>query len=208
MYRLIRPMFLAALLFSCLSVRADESIVQELIELFTGDYFSAADGGVKEGRPIYMRVRPIQSPFDNRIALYAEMRHDGPSGELYRQRAYLFDHDAQLPIVMRALVFDDPVAATGLSDNPTLWIDEKLTTRVALAEGCDTRWVRDGEGFLGSVDPKTCVITGKRGDRRHIESQTRIATQAIGQLERGYDTDGRLLFGNANGELYVWPRVR
>lgn len=198
----------ALLALTCSSAWAGEDDVNALAVLLIGDYFSAADGGVKEGRPIYMRVRKIESPFDNRIALYAEMRHDGPSGELYRQRAYLFDRDAQLPIVMQALVFDDPAAATGLIDNPAVWVESPLATHVALAEGCDTRWVRDGEGFLGSVDPKTCVITGKRGDRRHIESQTRITTKAIGQLERGYDTNGKLLFGNANGELYVWPRVR
>lgn len=208
MHTLIRAVLCAVLLLPSLSARADESSLQELAQLLTGDFSSAADGGVKEGRPIYMRVRSIRSPFDNRIALYAEMRHDGSTGELYRQRAYLFDRDATFPIVMQALVFDDPVAATGLIDNPALWVEKALGTHVALADGCNTRWVRDGEGFMGSVDPKTCVITGKRGDRRHIESQTRITTKAIGQLERGYDTNGKLLFGNVNGELYVWPRVR
>ena len=58
---------------------AEESPLQGLTRLLVGDYFSAADGGVKEGRPIYMRIRSIQSPVPNKVALYAEMRHDGPN---------------------------------------------------------------------------------------------------------------------------------
>ncbi len=190
------------------SVRADQSPLKELTQLLVGDYFSAADGGVKEGRPIYMRVRSIQSPLPDKVALYAEMRHDGPDGELYRQRVYLFNVDSTAPIIMQALTFDDLAAAASLVNDPTVWVRQNLVTKPALVEGCDTRWVREGEGFVGSVDPGTCIITGKRGDRRRIESKTRITGKSVGQLERGYDIDGKLLFGNADGELYIWPRVR
>lgn len=187
---------------------AEESPLQGLTRLLVGDYFSAADGGVKEGRPIYMRIRSIQSPVPNKVALYAEMRHDGPNGDLYRQRAYLFDVVATDPIIMQALTFDDPTAAAGLVNDPTVWVNQNLATKTALVEGCDTRWVREGEGFVGVVDPATCIITGKRGDRRRIESKTKITPSSVGQLERGYDIDGKLLFGNADGVLYIWPRVR
>jgi hypothetical protein len=190
------------------SVAAEQSALQDLTQLLIGDYFSAADGGVKEGRPIYMRIRSIQSPMPEKVALYAEMRHDSADGELYRQRAYLFDITATDPIVMQALIFDDPAAAASLVNDPAVWVRSNLTTKIALVEGCDTRWIRDADGFLGTVDPTTCVITGKRGDQRRIESQTKITRKFVGQLERGYDISGKLLFGNADGELYIWPRVR
>ena len=190
------------------SVAAEQSALQDLTQLLIGDYFSAADGGVKEGRPIYMRIRSIQSPMPEKVALYAEMRHDSADGELYRQRAYLFDITATDPIVMQALIFDDPAAAASLVNDPAVWVRSNLTTKIALVEGCDTRWIRDADGFLGTVDPTTCVITGKRGDQRRIESQTKITRKFVGQLERGYDVSGKLLFGNADGELYIWPRVR
>lgn len=199
---------LGMLSFSPGTTWADESPLQDLTQLLIGDYFSAADDGVKEGRPIYMRIRSIQSPMPDKIALYAEMRHDSADGELYRQRAYLFDIAATDPIVMQALTFDDPAAAAGLVNDPAVWVRSNLTTKIALVEGCDTRWIRDADGFLGTVDPTTCVITGKRGDQRRIESQTKITRKFVGQLERGYDISGKLLFGNADGELYIWPRVR
>jgi len=159
-------------------LQAEDSPLQNLTRLLVGDFFSA------------------------------EMRHDGPGGELYRQRAYLFDTAAETPIVMKALTFDDQSAASVLANDPTAWVKQNLATKPALVDGCDTHWVRDGEGFVGSVDPATCIITGKRGDRRRIESKTLITTKAVGQLERGYDIDGNLLFGNAGGELYIWPRVK
>ncbi len=208
MRSLIASILIGVLSTSSVALRAEGSALQDLTQLMVGDFFSAADGGVKQGRPIYMRVRSVQSPLPNRIALYAEMRHDGPDGELYRQRAYLFDTESTLPIVMQALTFDDQTAASALANDPTAWVSQGLATKPALVDGCDTRWVRDGEGFVGSVDPATCVITGKRGDRRRIESKTRITVKSVGQLERGYDMDGKLLFGNAGGEFYIWPRVR
>lgn len=33
--------------------------LRALTSLLIGDYFSAADGGVREGRPIYLRIRAI-----------------------------------------------------------------------------------------------------------------------------------------------------
>ncbi len=176
--------------------------------MLVGDYFSAADGGVREGRPIYLRIRRIDAPAGQTLALYAEMRHDTANGELYRQRVYLFDETpGRAANTMRALGFADSAAATRLIDDPAALRRDALRTTEILAGGCETSWRVDGAGFTGRVDPATCEITGKRGDRRRIESITRISADSIGQLERGFDLDGKLLFGNANDELYVWPRV-
>ena len=186
----------------------DTRDLQQLTELLVGDYYSAADGGVRAGRPIYMRIRTIAAPVASTVALYAEMRHDGVAGELYRQRVYLFESVPTAPLAMQALVFDDQLQAMGLIDDPDLWVRSGWTTRLALVEGCETHWVREQDGFMGRVDPETCVNTGKRGDRRRIESKTLITPEYIGQLEKGYDIDGRVLFGNETDELYVWPRVK
>ena len=181
--------------------------LRELTRLMVGDYFSALDTGVKEGRPVYMRMRAIESPVPGTAAVYSEMRHDGPQGEFYRQRVYLFDTAAGAPLVSRALSFDDRDAAAGLASDPTLWVKNGLKTHDALPAGCEVRWTRQAEGFLGTVDPAACLITGKRGDQRRIESKTLITAKSIGQLERGYDLEGKLLFGGADGKLNTWPRV-
>ena len=63
--------------------------LQEITRLLSGDYFSDADGGARQGRPIYMRVRNITPPIGRRHAMYTEMRHDGPDGDHYRQLIFL-----------------------------------------------------------------------------------------------------------------------
>jgi hypothetical protein len=183
-----------------------DTALERLTALLAGDYFSAAEGGVREGRPIYMRIRPVTPPAGKRFALYAEMRHDNASGELYRQRLYLFDEaPGRAANTMTALAFEDSAAAARLITEPGL--APRLATKEPLAPGCVTAWREEGAGFVGRVDPAACQITGRRGDQRRIESVTRIDAGAIGQLERGYDLGGKLLFGNPTDELYVWPRV-
>lgn len=182
----------------------------QLIALLAGDYASMPSDGAREGRAIYMRARPVAGPDGASLALYMELRHDGPEGEFYRQRLYVFAPiDREDRIVMRALSFADPAAAAALITSPDLVGSGKIkTVGSALGPGCDTVWRRDGDGFLGVVDPALCLITGKRGDQRRIEAVTRIAAGAIEQLERGFDLDGNLLFGDATGARAIWPRVR
>lgn len=183
--------------------------LERIAVLWVGDYFSGAEGGAREGRPLYLRVRRIEAPAGRRVALYAEMRHDRADGELYRQRLYLFDETpGRAANLMQALAFEDGSAATRLVDEPALVANGSLATRPSIGTGCDTHWSADGAAFVGRVDPATCVITGKRGDQRRIESITRIEADAIGQLERGYDLEGHQLFGNPTDALYTWPRVR
>jgi hypothetical protein len=183
--------------------------LERLASLLVGDYFSAGDAGVREDRPIYMRIRRVDPPPGRRLALYAEMRHDGAGGELYRQRLYVFDEAPGRPAnVMRAWSFVDADAAARLIDDPALLRRSSLATTDTLGPGCEMVWRADGGGFVGRVDPATCRITGKRGDQRRIEAVTRIDARAIGQLERGYDLEGKLLFGSPGGQLNTWPRVK
>lgn len=200
---------IALALASCASapVQPADARLDRLAALLVGDYFSAAEGGVREGRAIYMRIRRVEPPAGKRVALYAEMRHDGIDGEIYRQRLYVFDETPDRSAeTMTALAFEDGSAATRLIDNPAL--APTLATKEPLAAGCVTTWREDGAAFVGRVDPAACQITGRRGDQRRIESVTRIDADSIDQLERGYDLDGKLLFGNPTGDLYVWPRVK
>jgi hypothetical protein len=76
-----------------------------------------------------------------------------------------------------------------------------------IGEGCDMVWRADRDGFLGRIDPARCEITGRRGDRRRIESVMRISPMAIEHAEYGYDLEGKLLFGGPPGRRFVWPRL-
>lgn len=182
--------------------------LQEIARLMSGDYFSDAEGGAREGRPIYMRVRNITPPIGQRHAMYAEMRHDGPDGDFYRQLIYLFDEaDARGENRMQAYRVTDEDAAAGLITDPSAFADGRIEIGLPLSDDCYTVWSRTEAGYTSWIDPERCIITGKRGDQRRIESRTDITPDAIAQLERGYTLDRELLFGNATGEQYIWPRV-
>ena len=182
--------------------------LQEITRLLSGDYFSDAEGGARQGRPIYMRVRSITPPLGRRHAMYAEMRHDGPDGEFYRQLIYLFDEnpDRTENRMQAHRVTDSAIAATLVGDR-NAFANGKVQITSPLSDQCYTVWHPIEDGYTSWIDPDRCVITGKRGDQRRIESRTEITHVAIGQLERGYSLNRELLFGNPDGELYIWPRV-
>lgn len=183
--------------------------LEELTTLLVGDYFSSPDGGAREGRPIYLRIRAVTPPAGRRHALYAEMRHDGPDGEFYRQTIYLFDESpGRSANVATLLGVADRERAARLPADPGGLQRGDVVTTPPLAPGCEMTWKRVPDGFTGRIDPAHCLITGKRGDQRRLESVTNVTTIDVGQLERGFTQGGTLLFGKADGIPYRWPRVR
>lgn len=182
--------------------------LQALTRLLQGDYFSDADGGAREGRPIYQRIRNITPPDGRSHAMYSEMRHDGPNGDYYRQLIYLFDEAPdRTENRMQALRVAAPEVAATLIEAPDALATGIVETTSAISDTCYTVWEQNADGFSGWIDPQRCVITGKRGDQRRIESRTQIMLSAIGQLERGFSIEGTLLFGTPTDDPYIWPRV-
>ena len=182
--------------------------LQGITRLLSGDYFSDAEGGARDGRPIYMRVRNITPPLGQRHAMYAEMRHDGPEGEFYRQLIYLFDETpGRTQNQMQAYRVKEKNAAAVLIEDRAAFAEGRVEIADPLSEDCFTVWSAIETGYTSWIDPARCVITGRRGDQRRIESRTNITANAIGQLERGYSEEWELLFGNPDGDLYIWPRV-
>jgi hypothetical protein len=185
---------------------ADQELA-ELIALYIGTYLSPPDEGVRDARPILLRVVEVSPPPGYRRALYSEMRHDGANGDIYRQNLLVFDENpGRTGNTMTSLSFTDRQAAAALIQDPGLLATGRLSTTEALGPGCTMSFRREGEGYFGRIAPESCVITGKRGDVRHIEAQTLLRRDAIEQLERGFGADGQLLFGNRDGVRYVWPK--
>lgn len=179
-----------------------------LVALYAGSYMSGPEEGARQSRPILLRVVPVKPPPGHSRALYSEMRHDGAGGELYRQNLLVFDEAPDRTFnSMTALNFVDRDAATKLLDDPAALAADHLATTPGLGQGCAMRFTRQAEGFLGRINPDTCVIKSRNGDMRHIESETFLRRDTIEQLERGYSPEGALLFGNPDGVRYIWPRL-
>ncbi|MEL6691798.1 MAG: CpcT/CpeT family chromophore lyase, partial [Pseudomonadota bacterium] len=101
----------------------------------------------------------------------------------------------------------DKASAASLLEDPNGYAEGLVETTAPLSDDCYTVWAPIETGYTSWIDPERCIITGRRGDQRRIESRTEITPTHIGQLERGYSLDRELLFGNPDGDLYIWPRV-
>jgi hypothetical protein len=141
--------------------------LDQLVSMLVGDYLSRPDEGAYTGRPIYQRIRAISPPAGSRRALYSELRHDGPEGDLYRQLVVVFDERPER-IENRMIAYGvvDKEAATQLVQTSSLVADGVVELKPPLSETCYTTWTRQGDTFEGYLDPARCLITGKRGDKR------------------------------------------
>lgn len=181
---------------------------QVLATLLPGAYQSSPAEGVRAGRPLHQRIVRIVAPEGYAYAFYSEMRHEGPTGPLYRQSLFLIAAEsASDRVTMEVAGVDDATVAHGLLLDPSLVARGVVKRADAGGEGCQMTWRQDGSGLLGHVDPQTCLITARRGDLRRMERFTRIGPRAIEHAEFAYDQGGKLLFGGEPGRRAIWGRV-
>jgi len=78
----------------------------------------------------------------------------------------------------------------------------------ALPAGCDQLWrVQQDGSWYGHVDPAVCQIFSERRQATiGIESEVELSAEQMLTTERGYDSDGKQLFGTDPGEFIVLER--
>lgn len=184
--------------------------LQQVAALLVGDFQSQKGLGPKTAEPVYVSIRAIEPPPGRNFALYQEIRAGSDQGAISRQRLFLFD-ETQGRAVNRldAYSFADPKAAEGLRSDPSMVRSGALAFTPALAgEGCQmTVKMLGPDRFAATINKERCTIVGARGDSRQIEARVIISTFGLESLERGFDSTGTLVFGNAAGDAYVWPRI-
>lgn len=77
-----------------------------------------------------------------------------------------------------------------------------------LADGCEQIWMLEGGTWRGRVDPAQCIIFSKRRNTRiAIGSETRLGRDALQEAERGFNLEGKQLWGTAPGAFSTMLRV-
>jgi CpeT/CpcT family (DUF1001) len=204
---------LAATLGGCAVIQPASKLdrrLQQIAALYVGDYQSQKGIGPAISEPVFVSVRAIDPPVGMRYALYQEIRAGDANGAISRQRLFLFDETPGRAFnALNAFRFSDESAATALRANPTLVRSGALAYAPALGEAdCPMQFRMYGpDRFIGIIKPESCQITSTSGGKRRIEAVTVLSNSALESLERGYDEAGTLLFGNAKGQRYIWPRV-
>lgn len=90
---------------------------------------------------------------------------------------------------------------------------DKKALKLTMEAGCEQRWLFDaGSGengtWNGRVDRAECTIYSQRRQKRiGIGSETRLSADSLLEAERGFDLDGKQLWGTPSGAFTKMKRV-
>ncbi len=183
---------------------------QALLELLQGRYQSAAV--LEPDRPgpqlTDHRIR-VDSPALGEAVVYWQL-NSGPEQHIYRQRLLIFAMDSDSgKIIQQTWSLAEPMRFDANEDQAALFatLDQADLIR-ELPESCDPVWQAHPDGWYAHTDPERCRIFSERHqDWRHIEAEVLLSAAGLQQAERGFDGQGRQLFGSPPGELFRLYRV-
>lgn len=190
---------LVAWIVPATSLQAVDSRVEALAALMAGEYQIRNEDVIMTDR----RTR-IDAPALGDVVFYLEVRL-GEALDVYRQRLLVLEGEGD-EIIQRAYSLVEPGrwAGAGADDFQGVGRDVVAPT---LPEGCEQRWTKTDRGFRGYTDPARCVIVSSRtGKPRRIEAESLLSASGLSQAERGFDEDGRQLFGTEPGGAYWLAR--
>lgn len=189
---------------------SDSDAIDQLLGLLEGRYQSPAllDPELEGPQLTDHRVR-VDSPALGVAVMYWQL-DSGPEQRIYRQRLLIFSLDPESGrIVQGTWSLADPERFDASQEQAALFatLSEGDLVR-ELPEDCDPVWEQRPEGWYGRTDPARCKIFSERHqDWRHIEAELTLGLDGLSQAERGFDGEGRQLFGTAPGELFRLARV-
>lgn len=158
-----------------------------------------------EQRFVDRRVR-IDAPEIGARVFYQQLNQRADL-TLYRQRILVFAEDEHGQPVNRSYALADPQAHVDATAESLAGLTPDALLD-SMAAGCEQRWTATTTGFRGYVNPATCVVISSRtGLPRAIESVNILSVDTLQLVERGYDEQGKQLFGTPAGETLLLYRV-
>ena len=151
----------------------------------------------------------VDAPAIGRHVVYWQL-NSGPDEKVYRQQLLVFSRASDSgEVVQTAWSLPESerfVDAAG--DDPLFATLTMEDLSPSLPEGCDQVWRKSENGWHGRIDPDTCRVWSERRQMwRRIGAEARVEPDAFWQTERGFDDDGKQLFGTAPGKLYRLGRI-
>lgn len=167
---------------------------------------SAADNAeIPQLSDRHMRV---SAPALGEHVMYWQL-NSGPEQEVYRQRVLIFEAgDAPGTVKQFTWSLPEPeryIDAWRIPEQFTSLRREDLVGE--LPADCVQVWQPRDDGWYGRVDPDACRVWSERRQAwRGIEGEAMVTPAAYFTAERGFDADGKQVFGTAPGEYYVLDR--
>jgi hypothetical protein len=201
---------LIVLAFPQAVISADSEQIDHLLNLMQGE-FRNDHGSLAEGEPVLQdrRIR-VDAPQLGEYVVYMQV-NSGKELKVYRQRLLVFTRDPDGGTVLQhTWAFKNPDRFVDGFEKPELFRDvgpEDL--ELTLPEGCIQKWTVIADGWSGRVDPETCLIWSERRQSwRRIGAELKLTPGLMLQAERGFDEDGKQVFGTPPGDLYELPRIK
>jgi len=180
--------------------------VEEVAALLTGTFDSSAQSGSDPEGYRAVRLVAVRVPASRLGAgapvLYVEQALLESPDRPYRQRFYRIEETADGGVVSRVFEPKEPIAVSGKWRDPS---DLALYGAGDVVErlGCAVRLMRTDDGWRGSTEGKGCpsALAGARW----ATSEVTLRPGRMESWDRGYDVNGRQVWGARNGP-YVFER--
>lgn len=200
------PAALVVNIIAPLGVTAGEDPASELMAKLVGSYRTTE---LKEGEnPMWDRRQVVELSAMGTTGVYWQL-NTGEEEKLYRQRLLTFRNNDNGSVTQLTWNFAAPEKVVNQFNNTTLFAAlTEADVEQGLPDGCEQVWRRDGDSWLGVVDPATCRLWSERREQwRRIGAEARLYPDALWQVERGFDDDMKQLFGTPAGEYHKLDRV-
>ena len=177
----------------------EESLIDSLAAMMEGTYSIDENGYRMTDR----RIR-IAAPDIGDCVFYLQV-NQGPELDVYRQRILVFEADGD-QVTQRAYSLKEPEGWVDSGAHELAGLLPEAVERT-LPDGCETTWTAVDNGFRGYTDPASCtIISSRTGKPRSIESETVLTKDTLSLVERGFDEQGKQLFGTEPGQSLQLPR--
>lgn len=149
--------------------------------------------------------KPVGVPVLGDHVVYAQINNDADPGKVYRQRLLVFAIHGD-DIRMEAWSFADPAAHQDILqrlDDLKAMPADAFTP--ALPAGCEANWVKEGDAFVGRIDPADCrIVSAQSSQPRGIQGTEIVGPDGMRSEESGYDQAGKMIFGLPEGSYYEY----
>lgn len=210
--RFLFPLLLVVQPLAAADLEAD---FQRFLAWFPGEYnnheqvWQARSAGVEPHEHLHHIFAPVSVPGLGEHVFYVQQHMDADPDNIYRQRLYLFEKNAERGAIQLTIFsFPDDPAVRDAHRDPT-----KVAgfTRAELRSipGCEVYWTWNGEYFDGRMDEGACsFISPRLGKRITITDDLKLTAEEIWIRDVARDEDGNLVFGNPEREHHKNRRVQ
>ncbi|MCC5861461.1 MAG: hypothetical protein JJT93_06075 [Gammaproteobacteria bacterium] len=204
----IAAMLAAMSVLAVLPAWADER-ADALVAMLEGVYRTVHDTHSPDSPQLVDRRHRVLAPALGEHVLYWQL-NSGPEQRIYRQRLLVIEPDAASGLLrQRTMSFRAPARFADRFDDAALFAaltEEDVVNE--LPPDCLPLWRETRRGWRSYLDPARCrIFSSRHQDYRHIEAEVDLGPQSLGQAERGFDGQGRQLFGTPPGEMLLLERV-